>query len=63
MSLNTDMTLFSQSSADYLSVMVSLFLFFDRDWEWIKVDRIYIQPLLELVESRLPTSEIINRFV
>ena len=49
---NTDMTLFTQSPADYLSMMVNLFLFFDRDWvAWIKVACIFIQPLSELVEA------------
>ena len=49
---DTDMTLFTQSLAGYLSMMVNLFLFFDRDWvAWIKVGCIFIQPLSELVEA------------
>ena len=43
--------MFTQSSADYLLIVVNLFLFFDRDWVWIKVGCIFIQPLLELVEA------------
>ena len=45
------MTLFTQSPAGYLSIMVNLFLFFDRDWVWIKVGCIFIQSLSELVEA------------
>ena len=51
MSLNTDMTLFIQSPAGYLSIMVNLFLFFDRDWVWIKEVCIFIQLLSEIVEA------------
>ena len=51
MSLNSDMTMFTQSSADYLLIVVNLFLFFDRDWVWIKVGYIFIQPLSEFVEA------------
>ena len=52
MSHDTDMTLFTQSPAGYLSIVVNLFLFFDRDWvAWIKVGCIFMQPLSELVEA------------